>query len=79
MSITDNDDPPTIDLGDKTVNENDEVAEVRYTLSSKSGQDVHFTWWTQNDTATGGEDYTALTGQTGTIPEGHTEGVLQIP
>ncbi|MEA3207025.1 MAG: hypothetical protein QOE70_82 [Chthoniobacter sp.] len=61
-TITDNDGPPTLSIGDRIVNEATGTAIFTVTLSAPSGQTVTVNYATGDDTAENGSDYTATTG-----------------
>ncbi|MGK7925832.1 MAG: Calx-beta domain-containing protein, partial [Spirulina sp.] len=61
-TIVDDDNPPTIAIGDVTVNENAGTASFSVSLSAASGQAISVDYATANDTATAGNDYTNTSG-----------------
>ena len=78
-TIVDDDDPPTVSVGDATATEGD-PAEFTVTLSAVSGRDVTVDWATSvetGDTATSDTDFTAASG-TLTIPAGNEMGTVMV-
>ena len=78
-TIVDDDDPPTLSVGDATATEGD-PAEFTVTLSAVSGRDVTVDWATSvetGDTATSDTDFTAASG-TLTIPAGNETGTVMV-
>ena len=65
-------------VGAATAAEGDDV-EFVVTLSMAAGSDVALDWSTADDTATSGDDYTAVTAGTLTIAAGDTTGTLVVP
>ena len=61
-TIVDNDPPPSLSIGDVTVNEATSTATFTVTLSALSGQTVTVGYNTSNGTAISGLDYTSTTG-----------------
>ena len=78
VTLTDNDDSPTISLADVSVGEQQAAALVTYTLSAVSGRATRFRWSTQNGTATGGEDYTTVTNEPVVIPANTLSGTFRV-
>ena len=78
VTLTDNDDSPTISLADVSVGEQQAQALVTYTLSAVSGRETSFRWSTQNGTATGGEDYTTVTNEQVAIPANTLSGTFRV-
>ena len=81
VTIIDDDAIPNIQIADVIVEESQAQAEVVYLLSSPSGRDVSFQWFTQDGTAVAGAggDYTAiLSGTTYTIPAGVVRGTIAV-
>ena len=64
-------------VGAATAAEGDDV-EFVVTLSMAAGSDVALDWSTADDTATAGDDYTAVTAGTLTISAGDTTGTLTV-
>lgn len=62
ITITDEDNPPTLSINDVTVTEAAGTASFTVTLSTASGQIVTVAYATANGTATAGSDYTAASG-----------------
>lgn len=81
ITITDNDDPPTLSIDDVTVAEEGDTGTVDATftvsLSAESGNDVVFNYTTQNDTAESGSDYVFASGSV-TITAGDTSADITI-
>ena len=78
-TIVDDDDPPTVSVGNATATEGD-PAEFTVTLSAVSGRDVTVDWATSvetGDTATSDTDFTAASG-TLTIPAGNETGTVMV-
>jgi chitinase len=73
----DDDDAPTLSIGDISFTEATGDATLTVTLSEVSGQDVVVSYATSDDTATAGTDYTAGTG-TITIPAGSTSATFNV-
>ena len=67
----------TVSVGAATAAEGDDV-EFVVTLSMAAGSDVALDWSTAADTATAGDDYTAVTAGTLTISAGDTTGTLTV-
>ena len=67
----------TVSVGAATAAEGDDV-EFVVTLSMAAGSDVALDWSTAADTATSGDDYTAVTAGTLTISAGDTTGTLTV-
>jgi large repetitive protein len=61
-TITDNDAPPALSIGDVTVDEAAGTMTFTVTLSTPSGQAVSVNYATSNGSATAGSDYTATSG-----------------
>ena len=85
LSITDDDDQPTVSIADASVTEGDSgTATMTFTvsLSGASDNEVTARWLTSNGTAeenaTAGEDYTAVTNGTATIPAGDTSVDIEV-
>lgn len=72
LTITDNDEPPTVqfEAAGFTTIENMITGTLTVTLSATSGQPVSVKWATSNGTATAGSDYEAVANATVTIPAG---------
>ena len=77
LTIVDDDDAPTLSIGDISFTEATGDATLTVTLSKVSGQDVVVSYATSDDTATAGTDYTAGTG-TITIPAGSTTATFDV-
>ena len=75
-TITDDDNPPAVSIGDAEAAEGENV-EFPLTLSSPSGRAVSVQVTTADDTTTAG-DYSPLVGASVTIPAGSTEGVAVV-
>ena len=60
-TITDNDDPPEVSIGDATGAEGESAA-FEVTLGEASGREVTVAFGTSDGTATGGEDYETVAG-----------------
>ena len=67
-----------VSVADARATEGDDV-EFVVTLSMAAGSDVALDWSTAADTATSGDDYTAVTAGTLTISAGDTTGTLVVP
>ena len=78
ITIIDNDDPPAIHITDMTVGEGGGHVKVGYSLSSISGKEINFTWFTEDGSAQSGEDYTAITNQAVTVSPGIESGTLRV-
>ena len=79
-TITDDDDPPSLDVDDVTVTEGDNgtvSATFTVSLSTASGWTVTVDWATSDGTATAGSDYTAGSG-TLTFAAGTTEQTFDV-
>jgi carbon monoxide dehydrogenase subunit G len=77
LTIVDDDDAPTLSIGDVSFGETTGNVTVTVTLSEVSGQDVVVSLATSDGTATAGTDYTAGTG-TITIPAGSTTATFDV-
>ncbi|KAA0255054.1 MAG: DNRLRE domain-containing protein [Acidobacteria bacterium] len=80
-TITDDDAPPTISIGDATVTEGNSGsvnASFTVTLSAASGLTVTVMYATANGTATAGGDYTTTSGML-TFPPGTTSQPVVVP
>ena len=71
-TITDDDAPPTLSIGDVTIAENAGTASVNVTLSAASAKSITVNYASANATATAGSDYTALSSTTLTFAPGDT-------
>ena len=71
-TITDDDAPPTISIGNVTIAENAGTASVNVTLSAASAKSITVNYASANATATAGSDYTALSSTTLTFAPGDT-------
>ncbi len=60
ITITDDDDAPSVSVADVTVGEADGTASVEVTLSAASGKTVSVDYATSDGTAAAGSDYTAI-------------------
>ena len=78
ITIADDDSPPTIELYDLAVEEDQGRVEITYHLSAPSGREVSFSWSTSDGTATAGSDYQAVSSRTTTISPGLTTGVIPV-
>ncbi len=76
ITITDNDDPPTLTFADASTPEADNAV-FALTLSAPSGRTVSVDYTTANGTAVAANDYTAATG-TVTFPPGTTTRTLTV-
>lgn len=79
-TITDDDDPPTLNLSGGSTLEGDagqKPADFLLVLDAPSGLDVTATFVTSNGTASSGSDYVATNG-TVTIPAGDTNGAATV-
>ena len=80
-TITDDDPPPALSIGDVTLAEGDAgttSAVFTVSLSAVSGRDVTLAFVTANGTAVAGLDYTTTSG-TLTIPAGASSATLAVP
>ncbi|MDP9387837.1 MAG: hypothetical protein M3Q48_07890 [Actinomycetota bacterium] len=77
-TITDDDGPPALSVGDVTVSEDGGTASFTVTLAPASGKTVSVKCATANGTATAGSDYTAVNA-TVTINPGVTTGACAVP
>ena len=80
ITITDDDDPPSLDVDDVTVTEGDSgTVNATFTvrLSTASGRTVTVDWATSDGTATAGADYTTGSG-TLTFAAGETEKTFDV-
>ena len=80
ITITDDDDPPSLDVDDVTVTEGDSgTVNATFTvrLSTASGRTVTVDWATSDGTATAGADYTTGSG-TLTFAGGETEKTFDV-
>jgi carbon monoxide dehydrogenase subunit G len=77
LTIEDDDDAPTLSIGDVSFGETTGNVTVTVTLSEVSAQDVVVSLATSDGTATAGTDYTAGTG-TITIPAGSTTATFDV-
>src|SRR5262249_5169857 len=77
-TIQDNDDAPTISIGDTTVAESAGFADFIITLSAASGQAVTVVATTSPGTASAGSDYLSTT-QTITFAPGVTSKTFSVP
>ena len=71
-TITDDDAPPTISIGDVTIAENAGAASVNVTLSAASTKSITVNYASADATATAGPDYTAISSTTLTFAAGQT-------
>ena len=71
-TITDDDDAPAASVAPTTVREAGGRQQVAVNLAEQSGRTVTLTWRTGDDTATMGDDYTAVTAGTLTFAPGVT-------
>ena len=79
-TVTDDDDPPSLEVDDVTVPEGDGGtvnAAFTVSLSTESGRTVTLRWATSDGTATAGADYTAGNGML-TFAAGETEKTLEV-
>src|SRR5690606_31804993 len=76
-TITDNDLPPSLSIGNVTVTEGD-TASVTVTLSGASSFPVTFDWTTSDGSAEEPGDYTAGSGTAVTIAAGDTSATLSV-
>ena len=77
-TILDNDDPPTLTIGDVTVTEGSSTAVFTATLSAASGKTIEVDYETMDGTAEAGSDYTAVLPTTLTFNPGDTEETFAI-
>ncbi|NER20064.1 MAG: DUF4347 domain-containing protein [Symploca sp. SIO1C2] len=77
-TITDNDQPPNVSVGDVTVDEAAGVANFTISLDVASGQDVTVDFATVAGTAISPDDFTDTTG-TATIAAGQTSVIVSVP
>ena len=77
LTITDDDDEPTLSIDDVSFNETTGNGTLTVTLSAISGKDITVDYATSNGTATAGSDYSAGTG-TITIPAGSTSTTIDV-
>ncbi|MDQ3933439.1 MAG: hypothetical protein M3340_02275 [Actinomycetota bacterium] len=81
-TITDDDDPPTVSVGDITVSEpvnGQSIASVPINLSRPSGKTITVQFSTNPGSATAGLDYTTKTNHTVTIIPGYSGIVTGVP
>lgn len=78
MSITDNDEAPTLSINDATVLESAGNAEFTVTLSAASGQAVSVDYATSNGTASAASDYSSTSG-TLSFAAGETTKTISVP
>ena len=71
VTITDNDNPPTLSIQSSAASENGDFTLVAE-LSAVSGRAVGFDWATSDGTALSGQDYAAAAGNSLSIPAGST-------
>ncbi len=79
--IIENDTPPVLSIADASVAEGDSgTTALTFTVSldQAAGAPVYFIYSTSDDSATAGEDYTAVTGGFGVIPAGQTSATVTI-
>ena len=76
ITIEDDDDPPTVSVGDATAAEGAPV-EFPVTLSAASGREVAVNWATTGDTATSPADFTAAS-DTLTVMPGETTATVAV-
>ena len=76
ITIEDDDDPPSVSVGDATAAEGAPV-EFPVTLSAASGREVAVNWATTGDTATSPADFTAASG-TLTVMPGETTATVAV-
>ena len=77
ITITDDDDEPELSITSPTVEEG-ESAPFEVTLDPASGREVTVSYVTEDDTATAGDDYTALSSTTLTFAAGDTAMTLTV-
>lgn len=78
VTITDNDNPPTVSVSGATVAEADGASvEFTITLSPVSGLDVVVEYTTADGSAEAGSDYVAKSGSV-TIPAGQTQAIVAV-
>ena len=79
MTITDNDDPPALSIGDRTVTETEGDVDAAFavTLSAISGKDATVDWETADGTAVQPGDYTSASG-TLTFTAGDTSKTVTV-
>ena len=76
-TITDNDNPPALSIGDVTVTEGG-TAQFTISLDAVSGKDVTVSWATSDGTATAGSDYTARSSQSASIAAGQSSATITV-
>ncbi len=76
-TVTDNDSPPALSIGDVTVTEGG-AAQFTLTLDAVSGKDVTVSWATTDGTASASSDYTARSGQSVTIAAGQQRAMITV-
>ncbi|MGD8518473.1 MAG: Calx-beta domain-containing protein, partial [Anaerolineae bacterium] len=79
LTLIDDDPLPSLSVSDSSADEIDSHLTFTASLSAASGRDVSVDYTTSDGSATAGEDYSAATGETLTIPAGQTSGLIQIP
>ncbi|MGD8820906.1 MAG: Calx-beta domain-containing protein, partial [Anaerolineae bacterium] len=79
LTITDDDPLPSLSVSDSSADEIDSHLTFTASLSAASGRDVSVDYTTSDGSAIAGQDYSAATGETLTIPAGQTSGLIQIP
>ncbi len=77
-TITDNDAAPTVSVESVVVDEGDGTATFTVTLSNATSEDTTVTYGTTDGTATAGEDYEAIDGETLTIAAGETTATFTV-
>jgi hypothetical protein len=77
-TINDNDDPPTITIGDETENENIGTMSFTVILSDASGYEISVDFQTASGLASTPDDFTETSG-TLILPAGSTSGTISIP
>ena len=78
VPIADDDDPPSVSIGDAAVDENGGSLDFEVSLSGKSGKQITVNYATADGTATAPADYTTTTG-TATIAPGKTTATISVP
>ena len=77
LTISEDDDPPAVSIGDATASEKDGILSFLVSLSAVSGLDAGVAYQTNDGTALAGQDYVAASG-TLTIPAGTTGAQIDV-
>lgn len=78
VTLTDEDEPPTLTIGNATAQENDGTMRFSLALSTAAGETVQVKYQTADGTATAPDDYAATSGQL-EIPAGSTTATITVP